>query len=279
MLGSGLIVFREVLEAALVIAVVLGASRGVARRGQWVAGGVLVGLLGAAVVAAFASTIAGAVEGRGQELFNAGVLLLAVGMLAWHNIWMKSHGRELASNLRVVGSDVRVGARPLSALALVTMFAVLREGSEAVLFLYGIATSGAGASQLLIGCALGLAGGCAVGWLLYRGLIAIPVGYFFGVVGWIVLLLAAGLSAGAAGYLNQAGLLPSFGLAIWDTSDILSQQGWLGALLHILIGYYDRPMGIQVVFYVVTLVFIGAMMWIAGRGSKNISHLASEAGD
>lgn len=279
MLGSGLIVFREVLEAALVIAVVLGASRGVARRGQWVAGGVLVGLLGAAVVAAFAGTIAGAVEGRGQELFNAGVLLLAVGMLAWHNIWMKSHGRELASSLRVVGSDVRVGARPLSALALVTMFAVLREGSEAVLFLYGIATSGAGASQLLIGCALGLAGGCAVGWLLYRGLIAIPVGYFFGVVGWIVLLLAAGLSAGAAGYLNQAGLLPSFGLAIWDTSDILSQQGWLGALLHILIGYYDRPMGIQVVFYVVTLVFIGAMMWISGRSSKDISHLASEAGD
>lgn len=276
MLGSALIVFREVLEAALVIGVVMGASRGVAGSGRWVAGGISVGLLGAAVVAAFAGNISDALHGRGQELFNAGVLLLAVSMLAWHNVWMSGHGRELAARLRVIGADVRVGARPLSALALVAMLAVLREGSETVLFLYGIVTGGAGAGQLLAGCALGLAGGCALGWLLYRGLIAIPIGYFFGVVGWIVLLLAAGLAAGAAAFLNQAGILPSFGLAVWDSSGVLSQDGWLGTLLHILVGYYDRPMGIQVVFYLVTLAVIGAMMWISGRRSGDGSRLAGQ---
>ncbi|WP_455384520.1 FTR1 family protein, partial [Acidihalobacter prosperus] len=130
MLGSAVIVFREVLEAALIISIVMGATRGVAARGRWVLGGIAAGVGGAIVVAAFAGAISNAVEGRGQELLNAGVLLAAVLMLAWHNIWMSSHGRQLAGEMRKVGHDVSVGVKPLSALALVTFFAVLREGSE-----------------------------------------------------------------------------------------------------------------------------------------------------
>ena len=78
MLGAAVIVFREVLEAALIIAIVMGASRGVAARGRWILAGTIIGILGATVVAAFTGAIADALEGRGQELLNASVLLAAV---------------------------------------------------------------------------------------------------------------------------------------------------------------------------------------------------------
>lgn len=267
MAGSAIIVFREVLEAALIVAIVLGATRGVAGRGLWVGGGIVAGLAGASVVAAFAGTIAGAMAGSGQEVFNAAVLLAAVGMLAWHNAWMSAHGRAMAGELRRVGHDVTAGVRPLTALGLVTALAVLREGSETVLFLYSLAASGAGWSATFAGGALGLGAGALVGWLLYRGLLAIPVRHFFAAVSWMVLLLASGLAATAAGFLNQAGLVPAFGFGVWDTSGILAQDSWPGMLLHILVGYSDRPMGIQIVFYVATLLGMLALMRAAGRAA------------
>lgn len=266
MLGSAVIVFREVLEAALIVAIVLGASRGVFGRGRWVGGGIAAGLAGAAVVAAFAGAIANALQGRGQELFNAGILLGAVAMLAWHNAWMAAHGRRMAAEMRQVGEDVKTGIKPLTALGVITALAVLREGSETVLFLYSLAASGAGWPATLGGGALGLAAGVVVGWLLYRGLLAIPIAHFFRAVSWLVLLMAAGLAASAAGYLAQAGLLPALGRRVWDSSGVLAQDSWLGMLLHILVGYADHPMGIQVLFYVVTLVVIlGLMKVVASR--------------
>jgi high-affinity iron transporter len=142
----------------------------------------------------------------------------------------------------------------------VTALAVLREGSETVLFLYGLAASGTKQFEMLAGGFGGLAGGILVGVLLYRGLLRIPLRHFFTVTSWIVLLLAAGLAANAAGYLNQAGLLPALAAEVWDTSGILSQNGVIGQLLHILVGYNDRPSGIQLTFYIATLLAIIAAM-------------------
>src|SRR5579863_6580657 len=138
MLASLVIVFREVIEAGLIVGIVLAATRSVPRRGWWVAGGVFAGTLGACLVAAFAGELGALFNGSGQELFNATILLVAVGMLTWHNAWMAGHGRELAHDVRAVGSAVAAGDRPLTALAVVVGVAVLREGSEVVLFLYGI---------------------------------------------------------------------------------------------------------------------------------------------
>ena len=106
MLGVALLVFREVLEAALIISIVAAATRGVVRRGVFIGGGIALGLVGALLVAAFAGVIAEAVGGSGQELFNASVLLIAVLMIGWHVIWMSSHGRELAQHMQSVGGAV-----------------------------------------------------------------------------------------------------------------------------------------------------------------------------
>jgi len=266
MLAIAIIVFREVLEAALVVGIVLAASRGVVGRGLWVGSGIAAGVLGAALVAACAGAIAAAVNGIGQELFNATILFTAVAMLGWHNVWMNRHGRELAAAAAALGKAVLGRSRPLYALALVVGIAVLREGSEAVLFLYGIAiASGAGALSILGGGLLGLAGGAAIGAVIYFGLLAIPLRRLFAVTSWLILLLAAGMASQGAAFLMQANLLPTLGNELWDTSSILSERSPLGVLLHVLIGYSAQPAGIQVVFYLVTLLVIGTLMRVTGR--------------
>lgn len=264
MYAAALIIFREVLEAALIISIVLAATKGVASRSLWVGVGVAGGVAGAAIVALFAGAIAMAASGVGQELFNAGVLFTAVAMLGWHNVWMSRHGREMASQMSAVGDAVVAGQRPLYALGLVVGLAVLREGSEVVLFLYGLSAGGEGAGGLVMGSAAGLAAGAVLGVVLYFGLLQIPARYLFSATSWLILLLAAGLAAQGASYLTQAGLLPMLGHRIWDTSWLLSEQSLTGQVLHILIGYMARPSGIELVFYGVTLALIGGMMRLFG---------------
>jgi len=261
MLPTALIVFREVLEAALVVGIVLAASQGVPRRGTWVGAGIAGGIAGAALVAGFAEQIAAALAGVGQELFNAAVLFTAVAMLGWHNVWMGRHGRELAIEASDIGKLVRSGARPLYALAVVVGLAVLREGSELVLFLYSIvAANGTDAVSFGLGFALGVAAGVGVGALLYFGLLRIPLKHLFTVTSWLILLLAAGMAAQGAAFLVQADVLPSLGDGIWDTSWLLTEHSIPGQVLHALVGYVARPAGIQIVFYAATLVIIGVLM-------------------
>lgn len=249
------------LEAALVVSIVLAATRGVPGRSAWVAYGVVAGTLGALIVAAFADRLAAAASGLGQEIFNASVLFLAVAMLGWHNVWMTRHGREMAGALSSVGSAVRQGTRPLYALSVVVMMAVLREGSELVLFLYGIASAGPGqSSELAGGFALGLLAGVAISLAMYFGLLRIPAKRLFAVTGWLILLLAAGMAAQAAAYLVQADILPPLGETIWDTSRLLPDDSIVGRLLHTLVGYTARPYGIQLGFYAFTLVLLLVLM-------------------
>lgn len=260
MLATLLIVFREVIEAALVLSIVAAATRGVAERNRWLAIGVGSGLLGAVIVAAFAGKISQSLEGAGQEIFNASVLFLAVIMLGWHNVWMGRHGRELAMEMNTVGREVTAGTRPLYAVAIAVGVAILREGSEVVLFLYGIASTGVGELSLLLGGLGGLVLGAALGFALYKGLINLSTRLLFSVTSWLILLLAAGMAATGAKYLVQAGILPSLGAALWDTSWLLDDGSVLGQMVHVLIGYTARPLPVQIIFYLVTLVVIGGMM-------------------
>ncbi|HET6632335.1 MAG TPA: FTR1 family protein [Rhodanobacteraceae bacterium] len=268
MWGIALLVFREVLEAALIVTIVAAATRGVARRAWFIGGGVGLGVLGAIVVAAFAGAIAGAVSGVGQELFNAAVLFAAVLMIGWHVIWMSSHGREMAQHMKSVGGAVQTGASSLTMLLAVVALAVLREGSEIVLFLTGMLAGGA--DGLVSGLALGIAGGTAVGFALYFGLLRIPIRHFFTATNWMLVLLAAGLASSGARYLVQANILPQWGSQIWDSSWLLSDGSLLGKILHILIGYDAQPSGIQLAFYatVVALLVVGMRLFGGGKASR-----------
>jgi high-affinity iron transporter len=266
MLGTALIVFREVLEASLIVGIVGAATRGIAGRGRWIATGLALGLVGSILVAFGAEAISSVAEGMGQELFNATILGIAVAMLAWHNIWMSVHGRELSENAKKIGGDIRTGSKELSVLAVVVLIAVLREGSETVLFLYGIAASGGNsASTMITGGVVGLVGGVAVGWLLFAGLLRIPIRHFFTATSVLVLLLAAGMASQAARFLIQANVLPSLASPLWDTSSIVSNGSLAGKALTGIVGYDAQPAGMQVAFFVVVAAAIVAGMTWARR--------------
>jgi len=257
MLGALIIVFREVIEAGLIVGIVLAVTRGVPRRGSYVAGGVAAGVLGACLLAVFAGELSNALEGVGQEVFNASVLIVATVMLGWHNIWMARHGREMAAELRGVGQEVAKGGKDLTALAIVVAVAVLREGSEVVLFLYGVAASGKETvGSMLAGGAGGLALGAGLSALMFYGLVKIPAKALFGVTTGLITFLAAGMAAQSVVYLQQAGLVNAWSRTVWNTSAILPDDSIVGRMLHVLFGYVDRPSGMQLAVYLVALLGI-----------------------
>ena len=272
MFGTALIVFREVLEAALIVGIVAAATQGIPGRARYIAGGLVAGLAGSIAVAFGAEQISRLAEGMGQELFNASILGIAVVMLAWHNIWMSVHGRELAASAKRLGKDVVSGARELSVVMVVISVAVLREGSETVLFLYGVAISGdASRAAMMAGGAIGLVGGVALGLLVFRGLLRIPLKHFFTATSVLVLLLAAGMAAQAARFLIQANMLPSLASPLWDTSSLVPNSSMTGKLLQGLLGYDAQPAGMQIAFFVAVLVLILAgMTWAKRRADAPI---------
>jgi high-affinity iron transporter len=196
MLGALLIVFREVLEAGLIVGIVMAATRGVPGRGRWITIGIAAGVLGAGVVAMFAGVISEAFQGSGQELFNASVL--------------------------------------------------------------------------------GIAAGAAFTALTYFGLLAIPNRHIFSVTSWLIALLAAGMAAQSVQFLNSAGLVESLDQTVWDTSWLLSEGSILGRLLHILVGYTERPTEMQLLVYVAILIAMYVLMRIARPSPRNPMPAAAE---
>jgi len=247
MLSTLIIVFREVLEAMLVVGVATAAAKEVNIAPRWIYGGVAAGLLVAIMVAVFADVIAQSMQGMGQEYFHASVLLSASLLMAWTAIWMGKQGRELSQKVRQTCQEIDSNQRTKFILSLVVGLAVVREGSEVVLFLYGIAAAdGSDVSQMLLGGAGGMMLGIIVAMGLYRSLIHIPLKHVFLVVTCLIVLLAAGMASQGVGYLVMVGTLPAWGDPIWNTSNLISGQSFLGQLLHVLMGYEDRPSGMQV---------------------------------
>jgi high-affinity iron transporter len=255
MLGALIIVFREVIEAGLIVGIILAVTKGLRGSRLLVGLGVIAGVLGASLVAVFAGAIADALQGVGQEVFNASILLVAVAMLTWHNVWMATHGRELAAEVKQVGAEVRAGSRSIAALGVVVAVAVMREGSEVVLFLYGlVASSNSTAYELIEGSFIGLLLGVGVTALTYFGLVTIPTRWLFKVTTALITFLAAGLAAQAVVFLQQAGIVTALADTAWDTSAILSDTSLFGRVLHTLIGYSDQPSWLQVVVYLFVLI-------------------------
>jgi len=261
MIGALIIVLREVIEAGLIVGIVLAVTKNIPGRMIYVIVGLLGGLAGAALVALFASQISNALEGFGQEIFNASILIVAVLMLTWHNVWMARHGREMSQQLHQIGDDVRAGSRSLTALAVVIGIAVLREGSEVVLFLYGVViSSGTSGLGLLTGGLLGLALGAAISLVTFMGLAKIPLRHLFRVTGILIAFVAAGMASQAANFLQQAGMITKLDHVVWNTTAIMPENSMIGRVFQTLLGYSDQPTQLQLLAYLATLAMIFGLM-------------------
>lgn len=260
MLSTAVIIFREVLEIAMILGVILAATRGVSGRWPWIMAGFGAGIGGAGLVALFAQTISGAMEGMGQEFFNALILFTAALVIGWTAVWMKTHAGALVGELRQTGHQVQQGKLPLYSLAVIIGLSFLREGSEIVLFVYGMTLSGQETASIVLGCTIGMALGLLLGTLLYFGLLRLPARRMLAVTGWLLMLLVAGLAAQGTGYLSAAGWFPHLSTPVWDTSWLLSESSVPGKALHSLVGYMARPTPIELIVYVATLTILLAVL-------------------
>ena len=277
MFPTATIVFREIIEVALVISIVLAATRGLPGRFNLVLAGLGIGILGSIIIAFFTDKISQAIDGVGQEIFNASVMFIAVGFLSWTVIWMKTHGRKLAQNLKAVGQDVLSGDKAAYVLIGVVALATFREGAEIVLFTYGMMASGAfPVSEIVMGGLIGAASGSVIGLMLYFGLLKAAQRHLFTVTSWMLIILTAGMAAQGANFLIAANILPELYPQVWDTSAILSGGSFIGETLKVLIGYTPRPTGMELAFYSVVLLSVGAAYNFIGSTPKPSTTIAAE---
>ncbi len=274
MLASAIIIFREVLEIVLIVGIVLAATRNLPGRMRWIFGGFAGGLAGAALVAVFTDTISNFAEGVGQELFNAGVLLVAALFIGWTVLWMSRHAHEMKGHFSSVGERIRQGSLPCYMLSLTIALAIWREGSEIVLFSYGMLAAGESAATLVGGAVIGGVAGLVVGLLMYFGLIALKPKYFFRVTSILLVLLVAGMVSQATQFLMAAGYLNVLSGTAWDSSWLLSEQNYLGQALSALIGYTPRPAQIQVALYLLTVLLLFGLM---RAGNRRLTPVSSQA--
>lgn len=261
MFAATLIVFRETLEAALFVGIIAAATRQLAGRASWLGAGVAAGVLGALALALMAERVSGWFDGVGQDLVNIAILSVALVMLIWHCVWVSTHGRQMATDARQLGSSVGQGRRKPWVLLIAVALAVLREGAETVLFITGSITgSGAGdPASVLLACALGLVAGALAGVMIYAGMSRFPAQRLFAATNVLIALLAASIASQLAKALVQAGLLERWSEPLWDSSAWLAPDSALGTLLRALLGYDARPSGVQLAFYfgVLSLIYVG----------------------
>jgi high-affinity iron transporter len=163
--------------------------------------------------------------------------------------------------MRAAGEAVVSGSKSLLALAVVVGVAVLREGFEVVLFLYGVVASEGGANLgIFLGGLAGLVLGAVVCVLTYLGLMRIPQRYLFTATSVMIAFLAAGMAAQAIAFLAQANALTALDKTVWDTSWLLSEKSILGRAMHTLIGYSEQPTEMQLVIYLAVLAAMFVLM-------------------
>jgi high-affinity iron transporter len=256
MLTSALIAFREGLEAALIVGIVLGVLRqlGLRARSQPAWAGVIVATIVSVAAGFILNAMGVALEGRAEQVFEGVTMLLAAGVLTWMIFWMQRQGSEVQVELE---NDVRKAVQTGGGWALfsIAFLAVVREGIETALFLTASAMS-ATAAQTLIGGVVGLAAALLLGWLMFALGKRLNLRLFFRATGVLLMLFAAGLVAHGVHEFQEAALLPIVAEHVWDINAVLDENSVGGTFLKALFGYNGNPSLLEVMAYATYMVLI-----------------------
>jgi len=110
--------------------------------------------------------------------------------------------------------------------------------------------------------------GALVCMLTYFGLVKIPTRALFATTTVLIALLAAGMAAQAAAFLEKANWLTALDNVVWDSGWLLSDSSLPGKALHTLIGYTDQPTAMQLMVYLAILVVTFVLMRLYGAPAK-----------
>ncbi|WP_334173958.1 iron uptake transporter permease EfeU [Pseudoxanthobacter sp.] len=265
MLAPFLIMLREGVEAALIVGIIAGYLKQIGRSDLMPA--VWLGILTAIALALFAGAglqlVSAEFPQKEQELFEAVVGLIAVGVLTWMVFWMRRAARSIRGELHA-GVDRALQGSTFALIAMVFL-AVAREGLESVFFLLAIFQQSDSALAPL-GALLGVIAAVAVGYGIYAGGVRLDLRRFFRWTGVFILFVAAGLLANAVRAFHEAGVWNGLQATAFDISAVLPADGPAGALLSGMFGYRDAPAIGEVIAYVVFLA-VALVLFLAPPAS------------
>lgn len=263
MFQISIVVFREILEISLILGILTAATKEIPGRSKWILSGLGLGIVASLLLAFSTDKISESLNGMGQEFFNGLILISAATMIGWTVLWMQKHARSISGELKRLGNSVREGKKPLYILLVVVFLSVLRESAEVVLFTYSYYIAKTAISEIIAGLIIGIISGSMVGLALYLGILKAFGKYFFMVTTWLLIFLSAGIFAQGIGFWINAQIVPTLGE--FDFSMILSEENFVGKILHIFFGYIDKPAGAQLIAYFSTLALLITGLKIAKK--------------
>lgn len=251
-----LIMFREGLEAALIVSLIASYLKRT-QRGQWM-GAVWVGVVVAAVlclaIGIFINETTGEFPQKQQELFEGIIAVVAVCILTYMVFWMRKVSKSVKVHLEgAIDNALNSGRGQGWALVAMVFFAVAREGLESVFFLLAAFQQDVGIGAP-IGAILGLVCAILVGMAIYWGGVKLHLAKFFKWTSLFILFVAAGLAADAIRAFHEAGLWNHFQDIAFDLTDVLSTHSLLGTFLEGMFGYQEAPTVSEVSVYFIYLI-------------------------
>lgn len=267
-----LIMFREGLEAALIVSLIASYLKRTQRSqfmpAVWI--GVVVASTLCLALGWFINATTGEFPQKEQELFEGIVAVIAVCVLTWMVFWMRKAARSLKTQLHdAIDSALRSDTRQSWALVGMVFFAVAREGLESVFFLLAAFQQDVGV-QAPAGALTGLAAAIVAGMAIYWGGIKLPLQAFFRWTAVFILFVAAGLAAGAIRAFHEAGLWNQFQSIAFDWSAVLSTHSLLGTALEGLLGYQETPTISEVAIYLLYLIPACALFVYQPKSNRTI---------
>ncbi len=270
MFKIALVVFRECLEIALLLGVILAVTKQLEKSRIYIIAGVMLGTVSAALFAFFTRTISISFSGMGDEIFNSGVILLTVVLIGWTIVWMQGYGIKIKRHLNDLSVKISSGDSSYIMLVLIVAATILREGMEIILLVYSISSVEIiDANSYLLGLIIGMVSGLTLGIVIYLGFIKLAnQQYIFRISSILLMLIASGFAAEAAGILTSSGIITILPDQLWDSSWLVSDKSIYGKCLNMITGYIAKPNGLQVVFYICTLGLINIFIQIKIRCTK-----------
>lgn len=266
MLNALVVVWRESLEAMLVIGVLM-AWIGRQPTPQALKKGVYIGLLagvGLALVLGYATFLVQTqFAGQSLEIFQLCMVLVAAGLIFQMVLWMHQHGRHMKRVLEAKASRTRgaVGVGAIAALA------VAREGAETVVFVYGLGLQAGGLQWLgLLGAVVaGMALAAATTWVVAHGARFMNYRTLFRVSEILLLLIAGALLAHGVDRIVALDWWSMWLTPVWDTSRVLDDAHGMGRLLASFLGYRARPSGVLLLVFA---AYWTVAVWQLQRGGE-----------
>ncbi len=280
MLPSLLITFRETLEAALIVGIVLSflAKTKQTRFNNVVYIGVASAIVVSIICAILFSVLAGGFTGRAEKIFEGVTMIIGALLLTTMILWMMKQKHITKEIEDKVGAEVAESHK--FGLFSLVFVAVLREGVETVIFLG--ATRFASSDNSLIGALIGITTAVALGYAMFVGSMKINLKTFFNITSVLLILFAAGLVAHGVHEFQEAGVIPTMIEHVWDINPavgtdgkypLLHEKGHIGSILSGLFGYNGNPSLIELLSWSGYLL-LSAFLW--RRSGKDTQDATSE---